>query len=87
MTEARDVLGVVATRVPLLVLRLGSSFFRLLFGNRRAAASFRRALRKNGLGRRRARELATRYRHQTDVFRIIRRVVREARWERGGGPS
>ncbi len=81
MSEARDIIGVVLTQVPLLVARLGSSAIRLLFGSRRAAWTFRRALRKKGMSRQRARQLAGRYRHQVDVFRIVRRVLRERPWQ------
>ncbi|MCJ2531336.1 MAG: hypothetical protein LN413_03320 [Candidatus Thermoplasmatota archaeon] len=81
MSEGRDIFGVVITHVPLLVARLGSSALRLLFGSRRAAWSFRRALRKKGISRRRARQLAGRYRRQVDILRIVRRVLRERPWE------
>ncbi|MFQ6012899.1 MAG: hypothetical protein ACE5LS_04575 [Thermoplasmata archaeon] len=85
MSEARDIFGVVVTRVPLLIAGISSSFLRLLFGSRRAAWSFRRRLRKHGMGRRRAGELARHYRRQTDILRIVRRVLRETRRERGSG--
>ena len=84
MSEARDIIGVVFTQVPLLVARLGSSALRLLFGSHRAARTFRRNLRKKGMSRRRARQLAGRYRRQVDVLRIVRRVLRERPWEEGG---
>ena len=77
MSEGRDIIGVVFTQVPFLVARLGSSAVRLLVGSRRAARSFRRTLRKKGMSRRRARQLAGRYRSQVDVLRIVRRVLRE----------
>ncbi|MEE9164037.1 MAG: hypothetical protein V3U17_04525 [Thermoplasmata archaeon] len=84
MSEARDIMGVVFTQVPLLVARLGSSALRLLFGSRRAAWSFKRRLRKGGMSRRRARQLAGQYRRQVDVFRIMRRFLRERPWDEGG---
>ena len=87
MSEARDIIGVVVTQVPLLVARIGWSSLRLLFGSRRASWAFKRGLRKNGMSRRRAGSLARRYRQQVDMLRIVRQMLREKPWEersRGG---
>ncbi|MFQ5986457.1 MAG: hypothetical protein ACE5KQ_03780 [Thermoplasmata archaeon] len=83
MSEVRDILGAVVTRVPLLIARIGTSSLKLLFGSRRAAWSFKRALRKGGMSRRRAGQLARRYRSQVDMLQIVRRILRERPWKEG----
>lgn len=78
MSEGREIVLVVISQVPLLLLRLGTSFLRLAFGGRKGAATFNRVLRRNGMGRNLARKLTDHYRSHFSVLSSVRSLVRLA---------
>ncbi len=79
MTEEREVALVVASKVPLLLLRLGMSIVRLAVGSRRGAVSFRRALRRNGVEPALARKLTDHYRDQFNLMKLVQIAMRTGR--------
>ncbi len=79
MTGAREVILVVVSQVPLLLLRLGMSLLGMAFRRERGAASFRRTLKSRGIDAVLARRLTNFYRSQLSVRQLIRTVIRSAR--------
>lgn len=79
MTEDRGIFVVVASTVPVLVLRLGTSLLRMGFRARRGASTFKRQLRKSGVHPDLARKLASRYRQQWSLRKLISFAMKQAR--------
>ncbi len=79
MSEGREVVLAVASRVPLLLGRLARSLFGMAFQSRRAATSFRRALKRNGVAPNLARKLTAQYKSQFSFMRLLRSAMRAAR--------
>ncbi len=79
MTEDRSIFLVVASAVPIIVFRLGTSLLRLGFQARRGASTFKKQLRRSGIDPDLARKLAARYRSQWSLRRFISLAMREAR--------
>lgn len=79
MSEAGEILLAVASKVPLLVGRLVRTFFGTLRRSRRAASTFRRALKRNGMDAQVARRLSRRYRDHFSLRRLLTTVMRAAR--------
>lgn len=75
MTEGREVFLVVASYIPLLLVRLGKSLLRTALLSRRGAASFQRALKNSGMDTDLARRLTQHYRSQISLRSFIRMAV------------
>lgn len=79
MREGGRAFLVAAAFVPLLLTRLGFGLLRTAVRSRRGVRTFRRTLRRTGMGRVEARRLADTYRDQVRIRRLLSLALRAAR--------